>query len=141
MDGVQLTLIDSIDSAMEFKRWLGERRDVLTLAHELGHAVHQTLCAPLGTLLADTPLTLAETASTLCEILALRAPLPTLVQNDIDDPLFTMPEMERADSIIAEVYAKAGAPDHYRCTFYPGPHKFDIPMQEEAFHWFDQWLK
>jgi oligoendopeptidase F len=42
---------------------MGERRDVLTLAHELGHAVHQRLCAPLGTLLADTPLTLAETAS------------------------------------------------------------------------------
>jgi oligoendopeptidase F len=43
--------------------YMGERRDVLTLAHELGHAVHQTLCRPLGTLLADTPLTLAETAS------------------------------------------------------------------------------
>ncbi len=43
--------------------YMSERRDVLTLAHELGHAVHQTLAAPLGTLLADTPLTLAETAS------------------------------------------------------------------------------
>jgi oligoendopeptidase F len=43
--------------------FMGERRDVLTLAHELGHAVHQTLAQPLGTLLADTPLTLAETAS------------------------------------------------------------------------------
>jgi oligoendopeptidase F len=46
-----------------FMNYMGERRDVLTLAHELGHAVHQTLCKPLGTLLADTPLTLAETAS------------------------------------------------------------------------------
>jgi oligoendopeptidase F len=46
-----------------FMNYMGERRDVLTLAHELGHAVHQSLCAPLGTLLADTPLTLAETAS------------------------------------------------------------------------------
>jgi len=46
-----------------FMNYMGERRDVLTLAHELGHAVHQTLCAPLGTLLSDTPLTLAETAS------------------------------------------------------------------------------
>ncbi len=46
-----------------FLNYMGERRDVLTLAHELGHAVHQTLCRPLGTLLADTPLTLAETAS------------------------------------------------------------------------------
>jgi oligoendopeptidase F len=46
-----------------FMNYMGERRDVLTLAHELGHAVHQTMAAPLGTLLADTPLTLAETAS------------------------------------------------------------------------------
>jgi oligoendopeptidase F len=46
-----------------FLNFMGERRDVLTLAHELGHAVHQTLATPLGTLLADTPLTLAETAS------------------------------------------------------------------------------
>jgi oligoendopeptidase F len=46
-----------------FLNYMGERRDVLTLAHELGHAVHQTLAAPHGTLLADTPLTLAETAS------------------------------------------------------------------------------
>lgn len=46
-----------------FMNFMGERRDVLTLAHELGHAVHQTLCQPLGTLLASTPLTLAETAS------------------------------------------------------------------------------
>jgi len=46
-----------------FMNFMGERRDVLTLAHELGHAVHQTLASPLGTLLSDTPLTLAETAS------------------------------------------------------------------------------
>ena len=46
-----------------FLNYMGERRDVLTLAHELGHAIHQTMCRPLGTLLADTPLTLAETAS------------------------------------------------------------------------------
>ena len=50
-----------------FMNYMGERRDVLTLAHELGHAVHQTLCQPLGTLLADTPLTLAETASIMGE--------------------------------------------------------------------------
>jgi oligoendopeptidase F len=50
-----------------FMNFMGERRDVLTLAHELGHAVHQTLAAPQGTLLADTPLTLAETASIFAE--------------------------------------------------------------------------
>ena len=50
-----------------FMNYMGERRDVLTLAHEMGHAVHQTLAAPLGTLTADTPLTLAETASIFAE--------------------------------------------------------------------------
>jgi dienelactone hydrolase len=75
------------------------------------------------------------------EILGLRVPLPTLVLNDLEDQLFTVPEMRRADRMLAEVYAKAGAPDHYKCTFYPGPHKFDGPMQAEAFAWFDRWLK
>jgi hypothetical protein len=74
------------------------------------------------------------------EILALRAPLPTLVQNNTEDPLFTMPEMQRADTIMSEVFAKAGAEDRYRCSFYPGLHKFDVPMQDEAFEWFDRWL-
>ncbi|MDP3370233.1 MAG: M3 family oligoendopeptidase [Brevundimonas sp.] len=50
-----------------FLNWMGERRDVLTLAHELGHGVHQTLAAAQGSLLADTPLTLAETASIFAE--------------------------------------------------------------------------
>ena len=75
------------------------------------------------------------------EILGLRAPLPTLVLNDLEDELFTVPEMRRADRMLAEVFAKAGAADRYRCSFYPGPHKFDGPMQAEAFAWFDRWLK
>jgi dienelactone hydrolase len=75
------------------------------------------------------------------EILGLRAPRPTLVLNDIHDTLFTLPEMKRADRVLRAVYAKAGAPGRYRCSFYPGPHKFDRPMQAEAFDWFDRWLK
>jgi predicted esterase len=75
------------------------------------------------------------------EILGLRVPLPTLVLNDTDDPLFTLPEMERAERILREVYAKAGASDHFHCSYYPGGHKFDLPMQAEAFDWFDRWLK
>jgi dienelactone hydrolase len=75
------------------------------------------------------------------EILGLRAPLPTLVQNNVQDELFTLSEMERAADILRQVYAKAGAADAYRCTFYPGPHKFDRAMQAEAFDWFDHWLQ
>jgi hypothetical protein len=75
------------------------------------------------------------------EIFGLNIPLPALVQNNIHDELFTLSEMERADRIQAEVYQKAGASDRYKCSFHPGPHKFDKPMQTEAFDWFDQWLK
>jgi hypothetical protein len=75
------------------------------------------------------------------EILALRAPMPTLVLNNNEDPLFTLPEMQRADAIMREVYAKAGAAERYACSFYSGGHKFDIAMQAEAFEWFDRWLK
>jgi dienelactone hydrolase len=74
------------------------------------------------------------------EILGLRVPLPTMVLNNIDDPLFTLSEMERADAILREVYAKAEAEERYRCGFYPGPHKFDLEMQDAAFDWFDRWL-
>ncbi|WP_288902419.1 M3 family oligoendopeptidase [uncultured Sneathiella sp.] len=51
----------------------GNIRDVMTLAHELGHGVHQLLAAPQGGLLANTPLTLAETASVFGEQLTFRA--------------------------------------------------------------------
>ncbi len=51
----------------------GKTRDVMTLAHELGHGVHQVLAAQQGPLLAQTPLTLAETASVFGEMLTFRA--------------------------------------------------------------------
>ena len=51
----------------------GRTRDVMTLAHELGHGVHQVLAAGQGHLLSDTPLTLAETASVFGEMLTFRA--------------------------------------------------------------------
>ncbi|WP_372801484.1 M3 family oligoendopeptidase [Paracoccus seriniphilus] len=53
--------------------YLGKPRDVMTLAHELGHGVHQRLAAKQGELLASTPLTLAETASVFGEMLTFRA--------------------------------------------------------------------
>ena len=54
------------------------------------------------------------------EILGLRTPLPTLVLNDSDDPLYTLPEMERADKILSEVYQKANAADRYKCFLLSG---------------------
>jgi dienelactone hydrolase len=75
------------------------------------------------------------------EILGLRVPLPTLVLNDREDALFTMPEMVNAENILKEIYVKAKFPEHFKCSYFPGPHKFDEDMQKEAFGWFDKWLK
>lgn len=53
--------------------YLGKPRDVMTLAHELGHGVHQVLAAKQGALMASTPLTLAETASVFGEMLTFQS--------------------------------------------------------------------
>ena len=53
--------------------YLGKPRDVMTLAHELGHGVHQVLAGKQGALMAPTPLTLAETASVFGEMLTFRS--------------------------------------------------------------------
>ena len=55
--------------------YLGKARDVMTLAHELGHGVHQVLAGPQGALMSETPLTLAETASVFGEMLTFQAML------------------------------------------------------------------
>jgi oligoendopeptidase F len=77
----------------------GKTRDVMTLAHELGHGVHQVLAAPQGALMADTPLTLAETASVFGEMLTFRALLAaerdpvrrkTLLASKVEDMLNTV---------------------------------------------------
>ena len=57
--------------------YLGKTRDVMTLAHELGHGVHQVLAGGQGQLLSQTPLTLAETASVFGEMLTFRSLLDT----------------------------------------------------------------
>ena len=52
--------------------YLGKPRDIMTLAHELGHGVHQSLSSSQGEILANTPLTLAETASVFGEMLTFQ---------------------------------------------------------------------
>jgi oligoendopeptidase F len=77
----------------------GRRRDVMTLAHELGHGVHQLLAGSQGHLMADTPLTLAETASVFAEMLTFRALLAcetdpgrrkTMLAQKVEDMLNTV---------------------------------------------------
>jgi oligoendopeptidase F len=59
----------------------GKPRDVMVLAHELGHGVHQVLAAPNGALMAPTPLTLAETASVFGEMLTFKKLLAQTTDN------------------------------------------------------------
>lgn len=77
----------------------GKIRDVMTLAHELGHGVHQVLSAKQGGLMCDTPLTLAETASVFGEQLTFRALLErqkndkqrkVMIANKVEDMLNTV---------------------------------------------------
>ncbi len=77
----------------------GKTRDVMTLAHELGHGVHQILAGSQGYLMSGTPLTLAETASVFGEMLTFRAVLDaetdplrrrTLLAGKVEDMLNTV---------------------------------------------------
>ncbi|MBO6560315.1 MAG: M3 family oligoendopeptidase [Nisaea sp.] len=77
----------------------GKTRDVMTLAHELGHGVHQVLAGKQGQLLSGTPLTLAETASVFGEMLTFRAVLKsktdpkqrrTMLASKVEDMLNTV---------------------------------------------------
>ena len=61
--------------------YMGKTRDVMTLAHELGHGVHQVLAAKQGALMASTPLTLAETASVFGEMLTFQSLLAATTDN------------------------------------------------------------
>ncbi len=79
--------------------YLGKPRDVMTLAHELGHGVHQVLAAAQGELLSSTPLTLAETASVFGEMLTFRrlldnaktqAEKKTLLAGKVEDMINTV---------------------------------------------------
>ncbi len=95
--------------------YMGRSRDVMTLAHELGHGCHQCLAAAQGTLLSDTPLTLAETASVFGEMLTFRAVLDStqdkaarkiLLSNKIEDMLNTVVRQIAFHEFEARVHAE-----------------------------------
>lgn len=69
------------------------------------------------------------------DLAACRAPSPILVQYDLDDALFSQAGMHAAHERLQSHYAGVGAPAAYRGEFYPGPHKFDLDMQQSAFDW------
>lgn len=74
------------------------------------------------------------------DLAASRAPSPLLVQYLRDDALFPLAGMQAADQRLTERYAAAGAPDAYVGEWYPGPHRFDVAIQEAAFAHLARWL-
>ena len=64
-----------------------------------------------------------------------------MVLYDEDDDLFTPEGQRGAHERLERIYKKMGVPEMYDGRFYPGPHKFDIKMQEDAFGFYDRWLK
>jgi hypothetical protein len=75
------------------------------------------------------------------EILGLRVPAPTMVQNTTEDTLFTLEDVRESEKMLREVFAKAGAEENLAFNLYGGPHKFDVPMQEDAFAFLDRHLR
>lgn len=74
------------------------------------------------------------------DLVACQAPAPLLVQYDLDDDLFTPAGMRAAHERLQNHYANVGAPEAYHGQFYPGPHKFDVEMQDAAFEWLKEKL-
>jgi dienelactone hydrolase len=69
------------------------------------------------------------------DLAASAAPAPLLVQYNRDDPLFSVRGMQDAHAQLVSHYTSVGRPDAYTGEFYPGPHKFDLEMQNQAFNW------
>jgi len=75
------------------------------------------------------------------DLYSLHGKKPTMVLFSTDDPLFTPKGQEDANTRLEAIYTKMGVPELYTGIFYPGVHRFDIEMQEEAFSFYDKWLK
>jgi oligoendopeptidase F len=83
--------------------YMGRPRDVMTLAHELGHGVHQVLANGQGALMAYTPLTLAETASVFGEMLTFKSILATTTDRREKKALLAQKAEDKINTVIRQV--------------------------------------
>jgi oligoendopeptidase F len=81
----------------------GKTRDVMTLAHELGHGVHQVLAAGQGALMAPTPLTLAETASVFGEMLTFRSLLARTTEPEKKRALLAAKVEDMLNTVVRQI--------------------------------------
>jgi oligoendopeptidase F len=83
--------------------YMGKPRDVMTLAHELGHGVHQVLANGQGALMAYTPLTLAETASVFGEMLTFKALLAQTTDRREKKALLTQKVEDKINTVVRQI--------------------------------------
>ena len=74
------------------------------------------------------------------DLAACRAPSPLMVQNNLQDPLFTEEGMRAAHARLTGHFESTGHPENYVGQFYPGAHKFNLEMQTAAFAWLKEML-
>ena len=77
----------------------------------------------------------------LPDLLSLSGGIPQMVQYREQDPLFALEGQKESHGKLCKIYDKMGQPELYNGRFYAGGHQFDTAMQDEAFDWFDRWLK
>jgi len=77
----------------------------------------------------------------LPDVLACMVPKPLMVQQCRLDALYALEGMQESVKKIGAIYAKGGADSKFEGRFYDRPHIFSLDMQEDAFAWFDRWLK
>ncbi|MEM9122030.1 MAG: M3 family oligoendopeptidase [Pseudomonadota bacterium] len=83
--------------------YLGKTRDVMTLAHELGHGVHQVLAAEQGLLLSQTPLTLAETASVFGEMLTFQRLIEEAPSQEVRRVLLSQKVEDMLNTVVRQI--------------------------------------
>jgi oligoendopeptidase F len=83
--------------------YMGKPRDVMTLAHELGHGVHQVLANQRGALMAQTPLTLAETASVFGEMLTFKSILANTTDRREKKALLAQKAEDKINTVVRQI--------------------------------------
>lgn len=75
------------------------------------------------------------------DLISLSGGVPQMIQYREQDLLFALEGQKESHEKLSRIYKKMGKPELYSGRFYAGGHEFDIAMQDEAFAWFDRWLK
>ncbi len=112
--------------------YLGSPRDVITLAHELGHGVHQVLAAEQGELLSRTPLTLAETASGFGEMLTF-AGLMEATEDRMERKALLA---EKVEGMLATVFRQIAFYD-FECRLHRARRDNELTAEEIGAIWMD----